>query len=152
MRVAELMRRDVVTIEEHRTCHDAIDRMCRERVRHLPVVDESGALVGIVTDRDVRHWLFAPDVFRRVGRSPAAMLLREAPVREVMSAPALSIGSFDDVAKAADRMRAAKVGSLVVVEAGKVVGILTEIDVLRHLIAASDTSAGPELDVVVSYP
>ena len=93
MQVADLMRRDVVTIEDHRTCHDAIDRMCRERVRHLPVVDRSGSLVGIVTDRDVRHWLFAPDVFRRVGRVPAATLLREAPVRDVMSTPAISIGS-----------------------------------------------------------
>jgi acetoin utilization protein AcuB len=152
MQVADLMRRDVVTIEDHRTCHDAIDRMGRERVRHLPVVDRSGALVGIVTDRDVRHWLFAPDVFRRVGRVPAATLLREALVRDVMSTPALSIGSAVDVAEAVNRMRASKVGSLVVVEDGQVVGILTEIDVLRHLIATSDSSAAPELDVVVSYP
>jgi acetoin utilization protein AcuB len=152
MRVAELMRRDVATIEEHRTCHDAIDRMCRERVRHLPVVDRAGALVGIVTDRDVRHWLFAPDVFRRVGRVPAAALLHEAPVRDVMSAPAIAIGSAADVAEAVGRMRETKVGSLVVVEAGRVVGILTEVDVLRHLIETSETSTGPELDVVVSYP
>ena len=105
MRVAELVRRDVVTIEEHHSCHDAIERMCRARVRHLPVLARGGALVGMVTDRDVRHWLFAPGVYRRVGRVPAATLLREAPVRDVMSAPAQAIASTADVIEA-DRSHA----------------------------------------------
>ena len=55
MRVSELMSRDVVTLGDTETCHEAIDRMCRRKVRHLPVLDREGALVGIVTDRDVRH-------------------------------------------------------------------------------------------------
>jgi CBS domain-containing protein len=46
-------------------------------------------------------------------------------------------------------MRAAKVGSLVVVEADRVVGILTEIDILRHLMA-SEASPGSDLEIVVS--
>jgi CBS domain-containing protein len=149
MRVAELMRQDVVTIDEGHTCRDAVDRMSLARVRHLPVVGRDGALAGIVTDRDLRHWLFAPDIYRRIGRVPATALLRETPVREVMSAPALAIGPGADVAEAVERMRAAKVGSLVVVEGDRVVGILTEIDILRHLMA-SEASPGSDLEIVVS--
>ena len=152
MQVAELMKRNVITIGEHLTCHDAIDRMCREKVRHLPVVGRNGQLVGVITDRDVRHWLFTPGIYPRVGRVPTAALLREALVRDVMSTPALAIASRADVSEAADRMRAARIGSLVVVETGQVVGILTEIDLLRHVMTMSETQTSPELDVVVSYP
>jgi formate/nitrite transporter len=58
MRVSELMSRDVVTIGDTATCHEALEQMCRRKVRHLPVLDGAGALVGIVTDRDLRHWRF----------------------------------------------------------------------------------------------
>jgi acetoin utilization protein AcuB len=151
MRVGDLMSPNVVTIEERQTCHDAVDRMCRQRVRHLPVLGGGGELVGIVTDRDVRHRLFAPGVYARARDVSVATLLRQAPIRDVMSAPALSISAAADVAEAAERMRAAKVGSLVVVEGGLVVGILTEIDLLRH-ICGTEGCREPELDIVVSYP
>jgi CBS domain-containing protein len=47
-------------------------------------------------------------------------------------------------------MRARKVGALPVIEEGQVVGIVTEIDLLRHI--CGDTSGLPDLDIVVSYP
>jgi CBS domain-containing protein len=48
-------------------------------------------------------------------------------------------------------MRQHRIGSLPVLEAGKVVGILTETDLLRHL-ACIEAPPGPELDIIVSYP
>jgi CBS domain-containing protein len=48
-------------------------------------------------------------------------------------------------------MRQHRIGSLPVLDAGKVVGILTETDLLRHLVRA-EASPGPELDIIVSYP
>ena len=70
MRVREVMTPGVVTLEETATCHDAVARMVRHRVRHLPVVGEDGAPRGIVTDRDLRHQLFAPETFRSWLRGP----------------------------------------------------------------------------------
>jgi acetoin utilization protein AcuB len=151
MRVSELMSGDVVTIGEVETCYEAVVRMCRRRVRHLPVLDREGALVGIVTDRDVRHRLFASDVYRQLGQVPVSTLLRQASVRAVMSAPVLRISATADVAEAAERMRKEKVGCLPVVEGSRVVGMLTEIDILRH-IAGAEAPATPELDIVISYP
>jgi CBS-domain-containing membrane protein len=151
MRVSELMSRDVVTIGDTDTCHGAVEQMCRRKVRHLPVLDRAGTLVGIVTDRDVRHRLFAPDVYRQIGTVPLKVLLQQAPVRAVMSAPVLSIGAASEVAEAATRMCREKVGCLPVVEGSHVVGMLTEIDVLRH-IAGAEAPESPELDIVISYP
>ena len=121
MRVSELMSRDVVTIGDTATCHEAIERMSSRKVRHLPVLDGAGALVGIVTDRDLRHWLFAPDTYRQIGAVPVRTLLRGAPVRSVMSASVRCISATADVAEAAERMRRDKVGCLPVVNGSRLV-------------------------------
>jgi acetoin utilization protein AcuB len=142
------MSRDVVTIGDTETCAEAVERMCRRKVRHLPVLDREGALV---TDRDVRHRLFAPDVYRQIGEVPVSTLLRQAPVRGVMSAPVRRIGAAADVAEPAARMRRDKVGCLPVVEGPRLVGMLTEIDVLRSIVG-TEAPGSPELDIVISYP
>jgi CBS domain-containing protein len=151
MRVSDLMSRNVVTIDDAGTCLEAVNRMCHRKVRHLPVLDSEGALVGLITDRDLRHHLFAADVYRQIGLVPVSALLQKAPVRSVMSAPVHCITASAEVAEAAERMRQEKVGCLPVVHGQRVVGMLTEIDVLRH-IAGAEVSESPELDIVISYP
>jgi CBS domain-containing protein len=151
MRVSDLMSRDVLTIDDAATCLEAANRMCRRKVRHLPVLDSGGRLVGLVTDRDLRHYLFGADVYRQIGQVPVSTLLRNAPVRDVMSAPVRSVTASAEVAEAAERMRQEKVGCLPVIQGQRVVGMLTEIDVLRH-IAGAEASETPELDIVISYP
>jgi acetoin utilization protein AcuB len=145
------MSRNVATIDDAATCLEAVNRMCHRKIRHLPVLDSGGTLVGLVTDRDLRHHLFAADVYRQIGQIPVSTLLRNAPVRDVMSAPVRSVTASAEVAEAAERMRQDKVGCLPVVEGQRVVGMLTEIDVLRH-IAGAEVSESPELDIVISYP
>jgi nucleotide-binding universal stress UspA family protein len=122
------------------------------RASPVPVlVIRDGALVGIVTDRDVRHRLFAPDVYRQIGKIAVSTLLRQAPARTVMSAPVRCISAVADVAEAAERMRRDRVGCLPVVDGSRLVGMLTEIDVLRSIVGA-EAPGSPELDVVISYP
>jgi CBS domain len=111
MRVSELMSRDVVTIADTETCHGAIEQMCRRKVRHLPVLDGAGALVGIVTDRDLRHWRFAPDTYRQIGAVPLSTLLQGVPVRGLMSAPVRCISTAADVG-ASGRVDAARQGGM----------------------------------------
>ena len=149
MRISELMSREVITINEDRTCDDAIRLMCRARVRHLPVLDAEGALVGIVTDRDLRQRLFAPNVYSRLGRIPVATLLREARIRDVMSAPVLCIDPAAEVSLAAERMRADKVGWSP--RGTKVVGIITEIDLLRRAVG-TEAARDPALEIRESRP
>jgi len=152
MQVSELMSRDVVTIGMSDSCHSAAERMCRMKIRHLPVVAEGGTLEGIVTDRDLRHHLFTPGIFREIGSVSVQTLLKAVPVNELMSVPVVSISPTAEVEVAARLMREHKIGSLPVVAAGKVVGILTEADLLRQIVRADGYCCSEVESIVVSYP
>jgi acetoin utilization protein AcuB len=151
MQIDKLMSRDVRTIGAGESCHEAVAHMAQRRIRHLPVVDSADRLVGIVTDRDLRHRLFTPDVFRQVGAVPVEKMLKGITVREVMSTPVSTVSRGDDVEIAARLMLERKLGSLPVVEAGRVVGIVTETDLLRHIVKGDACCADVET-IVVSYP
>jgi CBS domain-containing protein len=151
MRVSELMTRGVATIGVADSCQEAVRRMARRRIRHLPVVDAGGMLIGIVTDRDLRHHLFEPRVLKEIGEVSVDALFRTVPVKEVMSSPVVSVTPDDDLETAARAMLEDKVGSLPVVEGGRVVGIITETDVLRRIVHA-DACTEECAEIVVSFP
>ena len=150
-KVSALMTGNVVTIDAGASGHDAVSMMVRNKIRHLPVVDGTGLLCGIVTDRDLRHQLFGPDMFRQIGTVPVERLLSEIPLRKVMSAPAISVGPDTELAEAAGLMAQKKLGSLPVADRGRVVGMITETDLLRHVVGVDACCADVEA-IVVSYP
>jgi CBS domain-containing protein len=151
MNVKQLMSTNTVVIDQHASCREAAALMARHKVRHLPVVSGDGRLAGIVTDRDLRHHLFRPDVFPTIGRVPVDQILTEVPVHRIMSTPVVSVDPELGLEHAARRMREARLGSLPVVEDGRVVGILTETDLLRRIVGGE--AACTEVDtIVVSYP
>jgi acetoin utilization protein AcuB len=152
MRVRELMNRNLVTIAETSPCREAALRMHRARVRHLPVLDADGELVGVVTDRDLRHHLFSPEAYRALGVTAVDVILQRVAVREIMSAPPITTDAGGDVHDVARLMRERKVGALPVTERGRLVGIITETDLLREICRA-DAGCSPEVaDIVVSHP
>ncbi len=150
MRVSELMSRNVVTIDTAASCHDAVALMARARVRHLPAVD-AGALVGVVTDRDLRHHLFLPGVFEAIGTVPIENLLKTVPVKDIVSTPVISVRAGDSLEAAARLMLEDKVGSLPVVDDGRVVGVLTETDMLRQIVRADACCCSEVEEIVVSF-
>jgi CBS domain-containing protein len=145
------MSLNVVTIAETASCLRAVETICAHKIRHLPVVDARGRLVGVVTDRDLRHYLFRPEVSREIGGVPVARLLERVPVGEIMSAPVVVVAPDEPLETAARLMLEDKVGSVPVVEDGRVVGILTETDLLRRIVGEDAGSADVEC-IVVSYP
>jgi acetoin utilization protein AcuB len=151
MRVKQLMTTGVITVPASISCHDAVGVMVRHKIRHLPVVDRDGRLCGVVTDRDLRHHLFTPEIFGEIGRVPVERLLSTVAVGDVMSAPAISVGPEADLQDAARTMLEDKLGSLPVVEDGHVVGIVTETDLLRRIVGEDACCADVET-IVVSYP
>ena len=62
MKVKDIMTKDPLTIDPEAPLGTATDVMRTKDLRHLPVVDEAGRLIGIITDRDLRHAAFAPAV------------------------------------------------------------------------------------------
>lgn len=152
MKINELMSREVVMIGPAESCLDAVVRMQRARVRHLPVVNRDGLLVGIVTDRDLRHHLFTPRVFETLGSTRVDVLLDGVRVAEIMSTDVMTVESGASVADAAGTMRNRRVGSLPVMENGRMVGIITEVDMLRQIVRADATCAPECAEVIVPYP
>ena len=152
MKITDLMSREVVMIGPAESCLDAVVRMQRAQVRHLPVVNRDGLLVGIVTDRDLRHHLFTPRIFETLGSTRVDVLLDGVRVAEIMSTDVMTVESAASVGDAARTMRENRVGSLPVMEDGRMVGIVTEVDMLRQIVRA-DAACAPECaEVIVPYP
>jgi acetoin utilization protein AcuB len=145
------MSRDVVTIGPAESCLDAVVRMQRARVRHLPVVNRDGRLVGIVTDRDLRDYLFSSRVFEALGATRVDVLLDGVRVAEIMSIDVMTVESSASVGDAAGTMRKHRVGSLPVMDGGRMVGIVTEVDILRQIVRADATCAPECAEVIVPY-
>lgn len=139
MKVKDVMTLDPLTIDPEAPLGTAMEIMRTKAVRHLPVVDETGRLVGIVTDRDLRQATFAPALAEQLSLTAQRRLrglgeaLENLRVKDAMTWTVVTTDPDATIARAAVLMFEGRVGSLPVVEAGKLVGILTERDVLRAL-------------------
>jgi acetoin utilization protein AcuB len=127
------MRAPVVTIGGETSVADAAALMRERAIRHVPVVDADGRLIGIVTDRDLRQVVF--DAAMRGRLDADAPRLGALPVREVMTWGVVTITPATDLRAAAALMRERRLGALPVVDDGRLVGMLTEHDLLAALAA-----------------
>jgi len=138
------MTRDPVTVRADQTVRAAAELMRAHNIRHLPVVDEEENLVGMLTDRDIRHVRFAPAMRTPAPEQPS--LLDQLRVQEIMSSPAVTTTPLADLPAAATTMYERKIGALPVVLQGRVVGIISEIDLLKAFaeMTGREAQAGPE--------
>lgn len=131
MRVRDVMTKDPVTIGPDEPIGTALERMRLGRFRHLPVV-EGDRLVGIITDRDLRLATNSPLVLREKWYSD--FILESIKVKSCMTSNPVTVTPDTPLLDAALILRERRFGSLPVVEDGKLVGILTETDLLETLI------------------
>ena len=129
IRVEELMTRSPLTIRWDRTIGAAWKLMRDRKIRHLPVLDDKGRLAGIVTDRDLRQVIFEPSIQEQLGNLPN--VLNVLTVKEVMTWGVVTVQPQTGIREAARIMHEQKIGALPVVQGGRVVGMLTETDVLK---------------------
>jgi acetoin utilization protein AcuB len=152
MKVRDLMSTAPITIRGEETCQEAALRMRDHKIHHLPVVDRRGLLEGIVTDRDLRHYLLSATVACDLGRRPAARLLEKARVVDVMSSPAFVAAPDEDLETAVLRMRDHRVGSLPVVDGRKLLGIITETDLLQRIVDADGAAELHVTGIILDFP
>jgi acetoin utilization protein AcuB len=134
MQVSEILKPVVMTIPAKESCYEAALRMRRSGIHHLAVVGDRGQVEGIVTDRDLRSLLFVT----LAGGSAEKVVdvektLRERPVRDVMSAPAVTVGPQESLATTVRLMAERKIGSILVVDDSGLIGIVTETDLIALL-------------------
>ena len=136
VRVKDVMTRPAVTFRQEMTVGAAVTAMRARKIRHAPVDDEKGALIGIVTDRDLRQVVLEPALAGEMEALSRTLRLRT--VKEVMTWGVTQVRPETEIRQAAGVMHSNKIGALPVVEHGKVVGMLTGSDVLKTLIQILD--------------
>jgi len=112
MRLRDVVTADVITIGPHETARAALEEMRRHRIRHLVVVD-GASVVGILSERDL-------------GGSDES-------VRKLMSTDVVSASPATTLRQAANLMRGHTIGSLLVVDDEKLLGLVTTTDLLDQL-------------------
>ncbi len=131
MRVAHIMTPNPVTVTPSNAISTAIALMRAGGFRRLPVV-ENGRLVGIVTARDLRLASNAPTVVREQWYDN--YMLQHIAVGTCMTPDPITVTPDSSIAEAARLMRDHKISGLPVMEGGRLVGIVTETDLLNYLL------------------
>jgi acetoin utilization protein AcuB len=137
MKIKSLMIPDPVTITEKASVREAIEVMKSNSIRHLPVVGKGNVLKGFVTMADLKVGLIPSMV---AGLSLADLMIRNP----------ISVDPNSDVEVAAQLIYKHKIGGMPVVKKGKLVGIITETDLLRAFIGMMGIlNASSRVDVVL---
>jgi acetoin utilization protein AcuB len=134
MRVRELMTGALVSVPPDTPVLSARHLMLEKRIRHLLVTGPGGDLAGIVTDRDIR--LNLPSQATSLSVWELNHLLTK------LTKNVITVGPDEDAREAAQLMLDHTIGALPVIEGGRLVGIITETDLLRAFVRSAERVAG----------
>jgi acetoin utilization protein AcuB len=133
MKARDVMSAGPASVRTSAPLREAIDVLHSLNVRHLPIVDHRGELVGLVSDRDLRVLSLSHLV--REGRLDDAAARLERPVSEFMSRGIFTVGPDTDIRDIANLMTDQQIGAVPVVNAdGTLVGMVSYVDLLRELV------------------
>jgi acetoin utilization protein AcuB len=133
MLVQDVMQTKLHTVTPATTLPEALRLTTQRGVRHLPVLD-GDRLVGILSDRDLKRAMASSAT--SLGAHELNYLLDRLRVEEIMTRTIITIGRMSAVEEAASLMVQEKIGALPVTDEGRLVGIVTETDVLRLFVRA----------------
>lgn len=121
-----------VTVAPDTSFSDAYRLIREKKIRHLPVVDKKGKLIGIVTQKDLLH--ASPSSATALSVFEINYLLTTLHVREVMSSPPITVQEDTPIEEAAKVMVQNEIGCLPVIQDGNLVGLITETDIFRAFV------------------
>ena len=120
--VRHVIRKKLETIGPSSTAQEAAKRMRSKKISSLVVIERGDAPVGIVTERDLVRQVCSKDI------SSDSVL-----IQEIMSSPIVTIDVNASIEQAADKMIQNKVRHLLIVEDGRIYGIITPSDFTIYL-------------------
>ena len=137
MKIKTLMIPDPIIITEKASVEEAIEVMKSNAIRHLPVVSKESVLKGFVTLADMKSGLI-PSMIAGVS------------LQDLMIHDPITVGPDDDIEIAAQLFYKHKIGGMPVFQDGRLVGIITESDILRAFIDMMGLlTASSRIDLVV---
>jgi CBS domain-containing protein len=130
--VRDIMTAEVTTLGRNDSLQVVKDIMTLGRVRHFPVLDD-GKVIGVVSQRDL--YKASLGSVMKYGEKAQRAFLEGIAVKEVMNEPVITIAPHASVQDAARLMLEKKIGCLPVLEGSTLVGIVTETDMLKLVVA-----------------
>ena len=148
MKISSIMTPNPRTLAVEASPDDALKLMDNEDVRHLPIMD-GARLAGVISDRDlfnVLGWVPAATEHERKRHERAAPT-----VAELMQTQVTSVGPKDPIMNACAEFLLQRIGCVLVLKDGVLVGIVTEMDVLAaYRTACEEGTVTDEADPPVS--
>lgn len=123
MNAKDLMQSHVTTIREDATIEQLCDVLQSAHVNGVPVVNEGGELVGIVSEEDV--------LFGAMGGAPAGPGGSGATVAEIMTSPAVCATPETDIVELCRMMWGMRIHHVPIVDGGRLLGIVSSLDLVR---------------------
>jgi acetoin utilization protein AcuB len=144
MILEQMMKKEVLTLLPTNTIKEAINLLREKKIRHLPITKEDGSVVGVVTDRDIKD------------ATPSNLLdshnhdIFETPIEEIMTKNPVIGHPLDFVEEVATIFYEQQIGCLPIVSGGKLVGIVTETDLLyKYIELTGSLQPGSQIEVRV---
>ncbi|MDR2967869.1 MAG: CBS domain-containing protein [Methanobacteriaceae archaeon] len=128
MKIKEIMNQGVISVDEKTTPIEAFEKMYKNGVRRLFVVDDKGMPTGVITHTNLL------DTLNQLGDSPKGN--KNIKVTDIMSTNVITINAQESIKNAANLMLRADVSGLLAIDAKKPVGVITKTDICR-LVAAN---------------
>jgi len=143
----DIMTKEVITVTKDTTIRDLAGIITKNRIGSVPVVDSNGALIGIVTESDLIEqdknfhiptvislfdWVIYLESEKKFERELKRMTART--VGDIFTNEVVTVTPATPVSKIADIMSGEKIHAIPVVEGGKLVGIVSRIDLIRSMI------------------
>ncbi|MDP2576769.1 MAG: CBS domain-containing protein [Gemmatimonadota bacterium] len=134
--VQDLMSRSINSVSPDSPLSEVLHVMVRHRRRAVPVVSETGEVLGMVTERELlQHFL--PQLSGGTGLQPGRAQVEDIEVREVMERSVMCLSEDQLVSDVAGTMGTKGVARFPVVRDGKLVGFLSRTDIIRKLLDIS---------------
>ena len=149
MLVKDRMTPDPVTITTDTSLKDALDLVRSKPFRHLPVVDENGKLVGIVTEKSLVY--ASPTPTTTLSVFEVDYILSRTKVGQVIQGPVITVGPGLPIEEAARVMIDHRIGCLPVVEDDNLIGIISDTDIFRVFVEGLG-GGHPSLRITVVVP
>ncbi|KYD10754.1 acetoin utilization AcuB family protein [Heyndrickxia sporothermodurans] len=145
MIIEEAMKTDVITLHAEDTIHSALLLMRKQKIRHIPIVDEHEQLVGLITERDIKDATPSP-LFKK------DQLEKELnfPIGDIMKTDVITGHPLDFVEEVAGIFYEHRIGCLPIVQNKKIVGIITSTDLLRTMVELTGVNQpGSQIEIKV---
>ncbi|AEG60094.1 CBS domain-containing protein [Desulforamulus ruminis] len=146
MKVKEIMRSDVITVTKDMTIQEVAEVLVTHNISGVPVVDEAGSLVGMVTEGDLLHKESNPRIPKFFGLLGGLIYfggvdqykedfkkLAALKAAEIMTSKVITVSGEEEVGQVATLMIDNNIKRIPVVENGKMIGIVSRADIVKTL-------------------